>query len=238
MTMLGVSRLSILLYTLYTALYFLLLMWGARLWLAARRLSTALLLAVTFGVFYDNLILALGNVLGAGDLLWALSLPRFVLHQLVLPWIILAMVELARQAGQGWAQPRGAFWGGVILSAVVMLAGVATRLATLTLAPAVMDGVVRYVAEGVSGPPIVSIVSIGFAGVVGLGFWRTNRWPWITVAVVLAFIGESIPDEAWRRAVGSAFEVVLMAVLLLTQQRVDNGQLEQRPRHAADAPTG
>lgn len=219
---------SNLLYTLYDLLYLLLLVWGARLWLTTPRLSTALLLAVIFGVFYDNLILALGNVLGEGDLLRALSLPRFVLHQLVLPWLILAMVELAQQAGQGWVQPRRTFWVGVLLSALVMLAGIATRLATLTLTPTVMDGVVRYVAVGVSGPSIVSIVSIGFAGIVGLGFWRTNHWPWITVAVVLAFIGESIPDEAWRRAAGSAFKVVLMAVLLLTQQRIDNHQLGQR----------
>jgi len=219
---------SILLYTLYAILYLLLLTWGVRLWLAARRISTALLLAVTFGVFYDNLILALGNVFGAGDLLWVLSMPRFIMHQLILPWLILAMVDLARQAGQTWAQSPWAMWGGVLLSALVMVAGIFMRLATLTLELAVMDGVVRYVAEGVSGPPIVSIVSIGFAGVVGIGFWRANRWPWITIAVVLAFIGESIPDEAWRRAVGSAFEVVLMAVLFLTQQRLDRGTLPRK----------
>lgn len=87
------------LYILYTLAYLVLLVWGARLWRAAHRLSTVILLAVTFGVFYDNLILVLGNLLGAGDLLWALSMPRFVLHQLVLPWLFLAMVDLARQAG-------------------------------------------------------------------------------------------------------------------------------------------
>ncbi|MBK8798740.1 MAG: hypothetical protein IPM07_21520 [Anaerolineales bacterium] len=120
---------SYFLYALYTLLYFLLLIWGLRLWLAASRLSTALLLAVTFGVFYDNLILALGNVIGASALLWG----------------------------------------------------------------------------------------------------RHDAWPWITLAVLLAFFGEIIPDEAWRRAVGSAFELLLMAVLFLTQQRLDRcGVLTQR----------
>lgn len=226
---------SILLYTLYTLLYLILLIWGGRLWRRTHRISTALFLAVTFGVFYDNLILALGNFFGAGELLWALSLPRFVMHQLVLPWLILGVIDLARQAGQGWAQPRGVRWGGALLSALVMAAGIATRLANLTLTPEVMDGVVRYVAAGVSGPPIVSIISIGLSGVIGIAFWRYNAWPWITVAVVLAFIGESIPDEAWRRAVGSAFEVVFMAVLFLTQQRSDTGRLPNpvRPVSAA-----
>ncbi|MFZ1771775.1 MAG: hypothetical protein WAU00_21365 [Caldilinea sp.] len=220
---------SYFLYALYTLLYFLLLIWGLRLWLAASRLSTALLLAVTFGVFYDNLILALGNVIGASALLWGLSLPRFLLHQLLLPWLILAMVDLARQAGHPWTQSRVAWWGGVLASALVMLAGAATRLAGLTLEPAVLDGVMRYVAVGVSGPPIVSIVSVGFAGIAGIAFWRHDAWPWITLAVLLAFFGEIIPDEAWRRAVGSAFELLLMAVLFLTQQRLDRcGVLTQR----------
>jgi hypothetical protein len=265
---------SSVLYGLYAVLYLFLLAWGGRLWRAARRLSTAIFLAVTFGVFYDNLILALGTLFGTGDLLesvwklpiltqrrrdveirraipkemqailcassaslrlcvkvrefpnsllWALSLPRFVLHQLVLPWLMLAMIDLARQAGQGWAQRRGAFWGGVILSALVMLAGVATRLAPLTLEPAVMDGVVRYVANEVNGPPLATIVSIGFTGVVGIAFWRSSGWPWIALAVALAFLGESIPDEAWRRVIGSACEVALMSVLFLTQQRVEQG---------------
>lgn len=224
---------SVWLYGLYVLLYLVLLVWGARLWLGAHRLSTVILFAVTFGVFYDNLILALGNVLGAGDLLWALSMPRFVLHQLVLPWLILGMVDLARQAGQGWAQPRWVFWGGAALSAIVMVAGIVTRLVPMSLVPAVMDGVMRYVAEGVSGPPIVSIVSIGLTGIIGIVFWRKNGWPWITIAVVLAFIGESIPDEAWRRVVGSAFEVVLMAVLFWTQHRLDlTGGLDARRQPA------
>lgn len=226
---------SIILYTLYALLYLILLIWGGRLWRRTHRASTALFLAVTFGLFYDNLILAVGNLFGAGNLLWALSLPRFVMHQIVLPWLILGMVDLARQAGQRWAQPRSALWGGALVSALVMAAGIATRLANLTLTPEVMDGVVRYVAEGVSGPPIVSIVSIGLTGVIGIVFWRRNAWPWITVAVALAFIGESIPDEAWRRAVGSACEVAFMAVLFLTQQRIDTARLPNlgRPVSAA-----
>ncbi len=98
---------SIYLYSLYTVAYAGLLVYGARLWLRQQHVSTLLLLVVTFGVFYDNLILTLGNWVGAGALLHALSLPRFVLHQLALPWIIYAAYDQARQAGQGWAQRPG-----------------------------------------------------------------------------------------------------------------------------------
>ena len=216
---------SHLLYLTYTIAYLALLFYGAQLWRRHRRASTALLLLVTFGVFYDNLILTLGNWMGAGGLLWALSVPRFVLHQLALPWIIYAGYDQARQAGQRWAQLPSMRWGAIALSALVMTAGVATRLAGLHLAPEVMDGVLRYVAVGVIGPPIVSIVSIGLVGIGGLGFWRHNRWPWIFLAAVAVFAGESLPDESLRRAIGSALEVVFLAVLFITQQRLDNGTL-------------
>jgi hypothetical protein len=216
------------LYYFYTVAYLALLAYGALLWHRRHQASTLFLLLVTFGVFYDNLILTLGNWLGTGALLLGLSAPRFVLHQMILPWIIYAAYDQARQAGQRWAQPPAMRWIAILLSAAVMVAGIATRLWTLHLEPVVMDGVLRYVAVDTVGPPIVSIVSIGVVGVVGLVFWRSNHWPWIFLAVVAAFIGETLPDESQRRVIGSALEFVLMAILFVTQQRLDTGRMRGR----------
>lgn len=220
---------SSLLYPAYAVACAAVLAWGVLLLVRRPRASTAIVLLVTFGVFYDNLVLAigalLGEAIGPGDALLALSVPRFVLHQLVLPWLIYAAWDLGRQAGHGWAARRWARPAAIVLSAVVMLAGIATRLAGLQLEPEVADGVLRYVAVGTVGPPIVSIVSIGFVALAGIVFWRRDRWPWIVIAAVAVFVAEAFPDEAVRRAIGSAFEVVFLAVLLVTQQRLDAGRL-------------
>lgn len=58
---------SSLFYSVYAVLYLFVLAWGGRLWRRVRQLSTAIFLAVTFGVFYDNLIFALGNLFRPGD---------------------------------------------------------------------------------------------------------------------------------------------------------------------------
>jgi hypothetical protein len=220
---------STLLYPAYALAYVVLLAWGALLLARHRHASTAIVLLVVVGVFWDNLVLTLGGILGAGDLLLVLSWPRFILHQLVLPWLVYAAWSMADQAGHGWASRRWARPMAIGLALALMAAGAATRLLGVTLEPEVLDGVVRYVAVGIKGPPLVSIVSIGFVGIAGVRFWR-HGWPWITVAAIGVAIGEGFPDEGVRRVVGSALEVVFLAVLLETQRRLDSGRLRAPDR--------
>lgn len=207
------------LYAIYTAVHLSLLLWGVQIWRRHHTLSTALLVAISFGLFYDNLILALGTWLGEGPLLLALSWPRFILHQLVLPWMIVAAYDQARLTGASWTKWKWGRGTAVLLSILIMILGILTRLLPVVLEPELMDGVVRYVARNVSGPPLVSIVSIGLVGVMGLSWWRQKQWPWLTLIVILVFIGEGYPSEAVRRVVGSGLEAVLMALLYLTTVR-------------------
>jgi hypothetical protein len=212
---------SSLLYPLYTLANLGLAIWGFMIWRRNRRAGTLLLVVITAGLVYDNLILSVGNSFGSGPTLEALSIPRFVLHQLLLPWAIFTGFQQARLAGHRWAcRPRAGWWAAGLAGAV-MLAGVATRLIGLDLSPEVLDGVTRYVATGTVGPPIVSIIAIGFLGVVGAMLWRSHRWPWQILVVVLVFIAEGFPDESIRRGLGSAIEVLLIAVVFRTEQMVD-----------------
>jgi len=209
---------SIVLYSVYTLANLALIIWGVTVWRRTRRAGTLLIVLVTLGVAYDNLILSLGNALGAGTLLHGLSIPRFVLHQLILPWLIYAGFEQARVAGHHWAVHQASRWVVLALTLLVVGAGVLTRLAGLELEAEVMDGVTRYVAVGTVGPPLVSILSIGFVGVIGFLLWRRNGWPWEFWAAVLVFVGEGVPVEWVRRGLGSGFEVLFLAVMLATDR--------------------
>jgi hypothetical protein len=214
---------SIVLYICYTLTHLALVGWGIVVWRRTRRIGTLFIILVGLGVAYDNLILSLGNALGAGPLLLGLSVPRFVLHQLVLPLLIYAAYEQARVAGHGWANRRASGWFAAGLTLVVIGLGILTRLAYLELEPVVMDGVTRYVQVTIVGPPLVSILSIGFVGVVGFFLWRRNRWPWEFLASVLVFIGEGMPVEWVRRILGSGFEVLFIAAMLATDRMLALG---------------
>jgi hypothetical protein len=219
---------SVFLYPFYAILNLVLLLWGLFLWRRTGRIGTLIIVAVTFGLVYDNLVLSSGSALDEGNLLLGLSIPRFVLHQLVLPWIIYASFEQARSAGHRWAQGPPARWIVVVLTLAVMLLGVLTRIVPMDLRPVEMDGIIRYMNEGTIGPPLVSIVGIGFVGVVGWQLWRKNGWAWVFLTALLVFIGEGVPVEMVRRVVGSGAEVLFIVAMLVTERWLEgeeNGDL-------------
>ncbi len=204
---------SILLYPLYTFLHLALLIWGIRLWIRTKDLSVLITSAVAFGLVYDNLVLSIGIFLSPGELLYYISFPRFILHQLVLPWIIYASYLFVLKAQ---ISPPGRSKWVILLSFVVMLLGIITRVLPLKLEPVVMDGVNRYVFNGAVGPPVVSILAIGFAGVMGFFLWKKLGWAWVFLTSVMVFVGEGIPVEMIRRSVGSGGEVLFIFAMLST----------------------
>ena len=207
---------SIFLYTTYTILHLCLLIWGLQIWVRTRSLSVLITVAVTFGLIYDNLVLALGSFLAPGDFLYFISLPRFVLHQLFLPWIIYASFLYVRMAGVDWAVAAGRSKWIIWLSFFVMIMGIITRIVPLKLEPVAMDGINRYVFAAAKGPPIVSVVAIGFAAIMGFFLWRKLGWVWVFLTSVLVFVGEAIPVEMIRRSVGSGGEVLFIFAMLGT----------------------
>jgi len=136
---------STILYPLYTLAHLVVAGWGIIVWRLTRQIGTLFIVLVGLGVVYDNLILSLGNSLGVGPLLLGLSVPRFVLHQLILPWLIVSAFQQAKVAGHRWANHTASGWIILALTLLVIAAGIVTRLLPMDLEPAVMEGVTRYV---------------------------------------------------------------------------------------------
>ncbi|WP_295454646.1 hypothetical protein [uncultured Thiodictyon sp.] len=205
---------SIVLHALYALCALGLLVWATASWSRRRSVGRLAIGLVLVGLFWDNLVLSLGNVLGPGPLLHALSLPRFWLHQLVLPWILVTAVEQAADGGAGWAKAKQAMPLAVLGAATLMGIGILTKLVGLELTPAILDGVECYVAVSSAGPPIVGIVAVGSVGIMSFLAAKTSGWHWTWALALLVFIVEAVPVAAFRRGVGPALEILFMASLI------------------------
>ncbi|NET67027.1 MAG: hypothetical protein F6K63_22605 [Moorea sp. SIO1G6] len=196
-----------------------LLAWAIRLWRRSTSLAMIVLPIVLASISYDNLVLAMGSLIGEGDLLKSLSMVRFLLHFLVVPLFIVIAVELAHRAGAVWANTiivRVLSW---VLALGLGGFEVATQFVGLELVPVTFAGTLRYTVAEVSAPPIVTILVNLFVLLIGIGIWVRLKWPWLFVGTLVALIGNAVPISRVGTLVGSASEFVMALSLLLTERR-------------------
>ena len=139
---------------------------------------------LTFGLFYDAAILALGSVMQEGALLMGLSRMRYVLHGMLIP-LIFALCAYALNAKGFWLK---AIW---VLTSVLMALGIADGCVR-TIGVETVAGVCRY--ASVTAPAWAEIVNslLTFGTVlplmiVGIVVWVKQKTPHLFLAGFLMF---------------------------------------------------
>ena len=139
---------------------------------------------LTFGLFYDAAILALGSVMQEGALLMGLSRMRYVLHGMLIP-LIFALCAYALNAKGFWLK---AVW---VLTGVLMALGIADGCVR-TIGVETVAGVCRY--ASVTAPAWAEIVNslLTFGTViplmiVGIVVWVKQKTPHLFLAGFLMF---------------------------------------------------
>lgn len=182
-------------------------------------------LLVIYALVYDNWVIAAGVWLGESPLTLALSWPRFALHALLTPVMIISSFGALRLAGVRWAQSRPLHAVICILATALIGLGFYKDILHLDLVPELADGVVRYTNafQFLPGPPIPPIVTIlfliGFGGVL----WRVQKWPWLFVGGLLMFIAAGVAASGTLPGallIANVGEVAMTSGLITTMIRV------------------
>jgi hypothetical protein len=201
------------------AMAWLLINWGISLWRKSSSLAMIVTPLLLVSLSYDNFILGSGTFIGAGEALEKLSMIRFLLHYLIVPLFIVIGVELAHRAGAAWANTivRVLSWG-----LAFGLAGIdiTKNYIGLELKPELFAGMLRYVPETLSGPPIITIVVNLFMLLIGIGIWVRLGWPLLFIGTFIGLIGNAMPSSKFGTLPGSGSEFVLAFSLLLTEQTI------------------
>jgi hypothetical protein len=196
-----------------------LIAWSVRLWLKSKSLEMIVLPIILISLSYDNFLLAAGYYLGEGQLLQFLSQIRFLVHYLLLPFLIIVGVELANRAGAGWAIPltRTLAW---ILAFTLGILDILNRYVGLKLEPVYFAGVLRYTTVTNENAPIVNIAVTLFVLLIGIGIWirSEGKWGWLFVGALVALIGNALPPSEFGTLPSSASELLMALTLLLTER--------------------
>lgn len=230
---------SVYLFPLYSLTHFLIFIWCLRLARADRAPGALLVAMIAAGLVYDNGIVALGTSIGAGPILEALSWPRFAMHALLTPFMMIAVTRMAVAGSIRWAATPT--WTIIVWVLVIggIIEGTFAHLIGLQLEPACFNGVMRYtgnlnpaqfcfegqVAGEGSGPPIPSIVGNFITLIVGFALWRRNDWSWLMIGALFMFVAAAIPSSGFGLAPGNGGEVVLLLAYAATVARFGRGQL-------------
>lgn len=139
---------------------------------------------LTFGLFYDAAILALGSVMQEGALLMGLSRMRYVLHGMLIP-LIFALCAYALNAKGFWLK---AVW---VLTGILMALGIADGCVR-TIGVETVAGVCRY--ASVTAPAwaetVNSLLTFGTViplMIVGIVVWVKQKTPHLFLAGFLMF---------------------------------------------------
>jgi len=181
-----------------------------------------LVLIVVYGLSYDNIVLASGAVLGEGGTLKALHAPRFWVHALFTPAMIIAAFGALRMTGSNFGKSKTAHIVICVIATALIALGSYIDILKLDLVYESESGIFKYVNQFVlmPGPPIPAVMTILFVLVFGVMMWRNIKWPWLFVGSLLMFIAAPMASIPIFQNVG---EIAFAAGLVTTQIRAARG---------------
>ncbi|WP_166388157.1 hypothetical protein [Catellatospora methionotrophica] len=190
--------------------------------LALRRRAAAgpaavLVAVICAGLAYDSGAVAIGRLIGFGPALEAVNAPRYWIHALFTPLLIVAGAALAARLGvAALARQPVRIAGGVLVTALIAL-GVGSDIVGLRLEPREYADTLRYGNAATAGPPIPAIVTMLVLVMIGILVWRSARFPWLLLGAIAMFAAAGAgAAHFWLGNVG---ELLLQLAVVATVYR-------------------
>lgn len=187
-------------------------------------------LFVAFSLAYDNGIIAVGNMIGEGEVLMFLSSLRFWLHAFATPTLILVGYHILRSSGAKFANRSITS----VVAWLITLGLVIYQIVGFTLSEVknlkVIEeyGVLRYMAEGHGGPPMMVIIVGLVLLFVSLIVLFKHKWVWLFVGTALLFVGQLISLPVETGTLTNVYELILILSIWRTTTFLKNSTDHRR----------
>ena len=200
-------------YGFFALVYVVVLAWGI---VKHEKTESAILFIVIIALIYDNIILAIGHLIGAGETLKALSYWRFLLHAIFTPMLILFSLFVLKEANIRFMQKKWVVVVFGLLTVTAMIAEYFFELRHLTLKVEEEYGVISYTSASSSGLPImisIVIAALLFASIILV--WK-RKWWWMLVGLIIMAVGGVFNRLFASNTVTNALELALIIALMYT----------------------
>ena len=194
--------------------YLSLLIWG---FIKHRKTASAVLFLVIIALIYDNGILAIGHLVGEGQLLETLNSGRFWLHALFTPMLILFSLFVMREANIPFAKKPWALYVFGALTLIAIMVEYFIELNGLKLEPQEAYGVLSYTStHDASGPPPMILLVLVSLFIAAITLAVKRKWWCMLIGTVVMTIGSAVPIDVGSDAITNAFELFLLITLMWT----------------------
>lgn len=204
-------------YIVYAAAQTALAVWAFALWRRDRTAGALALLLPIAAVWYDNIIIAIGGLIGPGPLLQALTFPRFAGHALLTPLWIVAAVSFAARVGAFGKRERLIVIGSWALYIAMVAVGLLNEVVFFKGELVTEGDAVYYTNIGrLFTPPPPSLTMLVVVLICGaLVLWRT-RWPWMLLGALPVPLSQALRTDGAAFLLVNSGEVLMSASLVAT----------------------
>ena len=201
-------------FSLFAFAYIVLLIW--LLWKHAKTASI-ILVFVILALIYDNAILAAGDFIGEGELLEILSVPRFWLHALFTPLLIIFSYIILVEARVPFSTKTWVAILYTIGTIVAIIMEYVVMLKDLSLKVTDEYDVISYTSAMEStGPPVMMMIVIVALVVTAIVLGWKRKWWWMLVGIIVMGLGSAITPFIESNAVTNLSELCLIITLVAT----------------------
>jgi len=209
---------------------FALLIWALRLCNQYRTMSLILATVPLTLLWYDNVLIGTGSMIGEGDLLMGLNRVRFIAHYCLLPFSIVAVGLMAKQAGFRIAQ-NNVLTGLLIALAAYLIYHDMSLYFQASFYPSCFADTLRYtthiaeytacspdseIGAGFQIPPIPAVSMSLMMLVLGIALWVKLGWKWLALGTLIALPFFGVPYNSTGGIFSNAGEPIITGTIVAT----------------------
>lgn len=220
---------AITVYQSVTAILFVCLIWAAVLFYKNPSWALAMLLPLLAWMIFDPLVLALGNKLGEGSMLYILTWLRYLLRVLALPFLLVVAFDQLRRARVGWATDPLAnlgVWAGAFL--LVGIGFARTYWGGLGLEVTELEGIKQYREVESLGFPFAAVITLLLLTVFGGTIFKATRVPWLLLGALLWLVAVALSAGILPPVAIALASAVFVVGVLLTEHSIQ--KISPNPR--------